>query len=94
MKRSVGGLMSSTAFATLMGERPYKSHANFHSLSAEQQRDAIRRMARENFTDHGIACATGLAVEAVRRLLAPQAESAGSCSVADSGDDGHVGEVS
>lgn len=43
---------------------------HWHALTAAEQRDAIRRMASSGHTDHGIAHATGLAVEQVRRLLA------------------------
>ena len=44
--------------------------AAFHSLSREQQAEAIRRLATAGWSEYGIASATGLAVEAIRALLA------------------------
>ena len=44
------------------------------SLSPEQQADAIRRLAALGWSEHGIAHATRLAVEQVRRLLAEPRE--------------------
>jgi len=38
-------------------------------LGQDQQRDAIVRMHKQGWTDHGIAAATRLSVEAVRRIL-------------------------
>jgi hypothetical protein len=46
---------------------------NFHSLTREQQARAIRDMARDGFSDHGIARATRLSVEMVRRVIGAQA---------------------
>lgn len=44
----------------------------FLLLTPEQQADAIRRLARTGVSDHGIAAATRLSVEMVRRILARQ----------------------
>jgi hypothetical protein len=44
---------------------------DFLALSAEQQAQVIRRMAAAGWSDQGIASATRLSVEQVRRVLAP-----------------------
>lgn len=43
---------------------------HFHALTRDEQRDAIKRLAREGWSDHGIAHATRLSVEQVRQVLA------------------------
>jgi len=43
--------------------------AHFHSLNFDEQAGAIRRLAATGMSEHGIACATGLAVEQVRRMI-------------------------
>jgi hypothetical protein len=50
---------------------PRRMH--FHSLSREEQAQAIRRLAVEGRGDHSIAAATGLSVEMVWRVLAERA---------------------
>jgi hypothetical protein len=45
---------------------------HFRSLDREQQAAAIRRLARLGMSDHGIAAATALSVEMVRRILSEQ----------------------
>lgn len=42
---------------------------HFHTLSPEHQADALRRLAALGYSDHGIASASGLSVEFVRRVL-------------------------
>ncbi len=43
---------------------------HFDELTREQREDAIKRMAAEGWTDHGIAAATRLSIEMVRQVLA------------------------
>jgi hypothetical protein len=42
----------------------------FGLLSADEQRDAIRRLARSGMGDHTISSITEIGVEGVRRILA------------------------
>lgn len=42
---------------------------HFHALAPTQQAEAVRRLAATGYSDHGIASATRLSVEFVRRLL-------------------------
>lgn len=42
----------------------------FHALTRDEQRDAIKRMAREGWSDHGLAAAARISVETVREILA------------------------
>lgn len=49
---------------------------NFTAMPYEQQVEAIQRMASGGTSDYGIAHATGLAVEQVRRILSPRASNA------------------
>ncbi len=42
---------------------------HFLLLSEEEQRDAIRKMARSGWSDSGIATATRLSVEQVRQVI-------------------------
>lgn len=46
----------------------------FLLLTAEQQQQSIRRLARSGMADSSIAAATGLHVDDVRRVLAQPAE--------------------
>ena len=46
---------------------------HFLLLTREEQAAAIRRMAATGWTEHSIAAATGLHVQQVRRILAPEA---------------------
>jgi hypothetical protein len=50
---------------------------HFAALTHDEQAAAIRRLAAEGMSDHGIAHATGLAVEMVRAVLSPRACPAG-----------------
>jgi uncharacterized protein YoaH (UPF0181 family) len=43
---------------------------NFVRLTHDEQRQAIRRLAADGMSDYGIASATRLSVEQIRRLLA------------------------
>jgi hypothetical protein len=43
--------------------------AAFDALDRDEQRAAVKRMAAEGWTDHGIAHATQLAVEMVREII-------------------------
>jgi hypothetical protein len=45
---------------------------HFMLLAPTEQSGAIRRMAALGWSDYGIAAATRLSVEQVRRILAPQ----------------------
>jgi hypothetical protein len=56
----IGGTLDMTALRRM----------HFHSLSREEQAQAIRRLAVEGRGDHSIAAATGLSVEQIRRVLA------------------------
>jgi hypothetical protein len=47
--------------------------SHFVAMDREEQQNAIRRMAVEGWTDHGIAHATRLSVEQIRRTLADRA---------------------
>lgn len=47
----------------------YARMAHFAALSQPQQAEAIRRMAAQGWSDHGISSATCLAVEFVRRVI-------------------------
>jgi hypothetical protein len=42
----------------------------FDALTVEERAAAIRRMATEGYSDHGIAAATKCSVEQVRQILA------------------------
>ncbi len=48
----------------------YAPRQHWHALTPEEQRQAIVRMHRDGYSDHGIAAATGLSVEMVRTVLA------------------------
>jgi len=55
---------------TLSHDTNYGAHRrHFHGLTQDAKREAIRRLAREGFSDHGISHATGLSVEMVRQIL-------------------------
>jgi hypothetical protein len=56
----IGGVLDMEAYRRL----------HFHSLDAQAQTDAIRRMAATGQGDHTIANATGLSVEFIRQILA------------------------
>jgi DNA-binding NarL/FixJ family response regulator len=45
------------------------SRLHFHTLAPEERAAAIHRLSRAGYSDHGIAAATGLSVEAVRAAL-------------------------
>jgi hypothetical protein len=47
---------------------------HWFTLTPSEQAAAIRRLAAQGASDHGIAHATGLAVEQVRRILGGQTE--------------------
>lgn len=49
---------------------------HFHTLDREGQAAAIHRLATLGYSDYGIAQATRLAVEQVRRVLADRAKEA------------------
>jgi hypothetical protein len=52
------------------------SRMHFHSLDHAEQAAAIRRLAALGQSEHTIASATGLSVEAIRQVLAPQSQEA------------------
>ncbi len=45
---------------------------HFHSLDHEHQGAAIKRLAATGLSDHGIASATQLSIEQIRRVLVEQ----------------------
>lgn len=49
---------------------------HFLLLDEAGQRDAIRRLSRNRMSDNGIAAATGLSVEMVRKILSEAQNSA------------------
>ena len=52
-----------------MSPTPRELHF-FTILTAEEKAAAVRRMASQGWSDHGIAAATRLSVEQVRRIVA------------------------
>jgi hypothetical protein len=42
---------------------------HFHTLTRQEQAQAIHRLAREGWSEYGISHATELAIEQVRRVL-------------------------
>ena len=60
-RRSIGGALDMAAYRRL----------HFHTLSAEEQAAAVRRMALAGQGEHTIADATGLSVDFIRQLLVP-----------------------
>jgi hypothetical protein len=53
---------------------PADNRRYFEMLDRQEQAAAIRRLAASRMSDYGIAAATGLAVEQVRRVLAERVE--------------------
>jgi hypothetical protein len=43
--------------------------AHFHTLTRQEQAEAIHRMAAEGWSEYGISHATQLAIEQIRRVL-------------------------
>jgi hypothetical protein len=64
--RSIGGALDLSAL----------SRMHFHSLDHAEQAAAIRRLAALGQSELTIAAATGLSVEAIRQVLAPQSQEA------------------
>jgi uncharacterized protein YoaH (UPF0181 family) len=56
--------------ATAPGNVERAAMAHFHSLTREQQADAVRRLAATGMSDFGISAATRLSVEQIRRVQA------------------------
>jgi hypothetical protein len=50
--------------------RDAAARRHFDSLTEEQKRQAIHRLRAEGYSPHGIAAATGIAVEQVQLVLA------------------------
>jgi len=69
MNRSIGGTLDMSALAQLAGLHDNKRMAHFNAMTSEQKADAVRQMAAAGMSDYGVASATGLAVEFVRRLI-------------------------
>jgi len=67
MTRRIGGALNADALARL----------HFHALDRVEQAQAIRRLAATGQGEHTIACATGLSVEQIRRVLAEHDEQIG-----------------
>lgn len=71
MNRSaIGGVLD---YSRLVGSDADRMR-HFHSLDRRQQSAAIGRLAATGMSEHGIAHATGLSVEMIRRLLQPTGE--------------------
>jgi hypothetical protein len=51
----------------------FAARRHFLALSADEQAGAIRRLAATGMSDHGIAHATRLSVEFIRRVIAKAA---------------------
>lgn len=64
---TIGGALDLAALSALSD--PDDRMAHFRLLSRNQQAAAIHRLAATGMTDHGIASATRLSVEMVRRIL-------------------------
>ena len=60
--RTVAGVLDQAALARL----------HFQELDREQQAAGIRGLAADGYGDHAIACATGLSVELIRRVIGEQ----------------------
>ena len=71
MTRTIGGPLD---YARLVGNPEQDRMRHFHALDREQQADAIRRLAATGMSEHGIAHATGLSVEMVRRVTVQKGE--------------------
>lgn len=69
-ERLIEGERAEYTSETAMRDR---AHQHFLLMSHEEQVRAIHRLAADGFTDHGIAAATRLAVEQVRRILGERA---------------------
>ena len=69
--KSIGGPLDLVAIGQLYGpvDSDEARMRHFHVLDHDAQAAAIRRMAAIGRTEYGIAAATGLSVEMVRRLL-------------------------
>lgn len=52
----------------------------FAMMTEAEQREAIKRLADSGVGDHGIASATGIAVEAVRSIIGQRATQCQSCT--------------
>jgi hypothetical protein len=48
------------------------SRQHFDALTVGEKQAAVRQLARDGYSDHGISAATNLSVEMVRRVLADQ----------------------
>lgn len=59
-----------------MNAQPRKMN-HFSMLTREAQGEAIHRLSRSGMSEYGIAAVTGLAVEYIRRILAPQGTAEG-----------------
>ena len=72
MSRSTGGALDLKALSVLTETAGPGANrmAHFHTLATHQQAEAICRLAATGMSAHGIAHATGLAVEQVRRVVA------------------------
>jgi hypothetical protein len=63
-------------FARLFSDGPVNTaRQHFDSLTVEEKRAAVRRLARQGFGDYAIAAAAHLAVEQVRLVLAEHSRS-------------------
>jgi DNA-binding NarL/FixJ family response regulator len=76
-RSTIGGTLDLQALAVLSGTHDSKRMEQFHTLSREQQAQAIRQLASSGMTDHGIAAACRLSVEMVRAILSQRPEQPG-----------------
>ena len=68
-RQTIGGRLDLAALSKLAGDPDRDRMRHFHQLDHTQQVQAIHRLAAAGMSDHGIAQATALSVEFVRRLL-------------------------
>ena len=69
---TVPGRLDLPALAALSGKDDARMR-HFHALDRSAQEAAVRRLHAAGHSDHGIARATGLAVEQIRRVLSEAA---------------------
>lgn len=69
---SIGGNLDMRALAALSGTHATDESRmrHFHSLDRSQQAEAIQRLHNAGWTESGIAHATKLSTEMIRRVLA------------------------
>lgn len=71
MSRNIPGRLDTGALAAFTGTHATDESRmrHFHCLDRSRQAEAIRRLHTAGWTEHGIAHATKLSVEMIRRVL-------------------------